>query len=231
MTGKNNVRDIFMGSNVFNNANFSDWEMNLRLSWDPRGFSILQRDLLGLSQDLIRIVEIEFWKTHSDDNMTAQSIMLAGMTQQFRRQNKGLDPYELLAKLHDLHRSNIRSQRYELQKKLFRARMSEGTSVEHHVSQMITDIEQLGQLGIVFEAETSIDLILQSLPDSWSGFIMNYNMINQEHTLGELMSTLHEAENELLKSKKREAYFTSTSHSSRAWPRIDICRVDLVSIA
>ena len=137
----------------------------------------------------------------------------------------------MMAKLHDLHRSNLRSQRYEFQKKIFHARMSEGTSVEYHVSQMITDIEQLGQLGIVFEAETSIDLILQSLPDSWSGFIMNYNMINQEHTLGELMSTLHEAENELLKSKKREAYFTSTSHSSRAWPRIDICRVDLVSIA
>ena len=43
---------------------------------------------------------------------------------------------------------------------------------------MIADIEQLGQLGITFEAETSIDLILQSLPDYWGGFIMNYNMMN-----------------------------------------------------
>ena len=93
--------------------------------------------------------------------------MLATMTQQFRRQNKGLDLYNMLAKLHDFYRSNLRSQRNELQKKLFRARMLEGTYVEHHVSQMITDIEQLSQMGIVFEAETSIDLILQSLPDTW----------------------------------------------------------------
>ena len=66
----------------------------------------------------------------------------------------------MFEKLHDLHRSNLRLQRYELQKKLVRTRMSEGTSVEPHVSQMIVDIEQLAQMGIVFEAETSIDLIL-----------------------------------------------------------------------
>ena len=71
--------------------------------------------------------------------------------------------------------------------------MSEGTSVEHHVSQMIADIDQLTQMGIVFEAKTSIDLILKSLPDTWSGFIMNYNMMNQEKTLGELMAMLKEA--------------------------------------
>ena len=84
---------------------------------------------------------------------------------------------------------------------------------------MITDIEQLGQLGITFEAETSIDLILQSLPDCWGGFIMNYNMMNQEKTLGELMAMLKEAEPELQKGKKREAYLTSTSHKAKAWPK------------
>ena len=86
--------------------------------------------------------------------------MFFAMTPQYHRQNKGLDPYNMMLKLKDLHRSNLRSQNYELQKKLFRSRMSEGTSFEHYVSQMITDIEQLGQQGIVFEAETSIDLIL-----------------------------------------------------------------------
>ena len=60
--------------------------------------------------------------------------MLAVMTPQFRRQNKGMDPYSMMLKLKDLHRSNLRSQKYELQKKLFRSRMSEGTSVEHYVS-------------------------------------------------------------------------------------------------
>ena len=60
--------------------------------------------------------------------------MLAAMTPQFRCQNKGMDTYSMMLKLKDLHRSNLRSQKYELQNKLFRARMSEGTSVKHHVS-------------------------------------------------------------------------------------------------
>ena len=48
---------------------------------------------------------------------------------------------------------------------------------------------------------------------------MNYNMMNQDNTIGELMSTLREAENELLKGKKHGAHFASTSQSSRAWPK------------
>ena len=48
---------------------------------------------------------------------------------------------------------------------------------------------------------------------------MNYNMMNQDDTLGELMSILREAENELLKGMKREALFASASQSPRAWPK------------
>ena len=48
---------------------------------------------------------------------------------------------------------------------------------------------------------------------------MYYNMMNQEQTLGVLMSTLREAEIELLKGKKRDAHFTSTSRAPRAGPK------------
>ena len=72
----------------------------------------------------------------------------------------------MLARLQDLHRSNKRMQRYELVKKLFRSRMTDDMSVESHVAQMITDIDELANMGIVFEAEITVDMILQSLPDS-----------------------------------------------------------------
>ena len=74
-------------------------------------------------------------------------------------------------------------------------------------------------MGIILEAETTIDLILQSLPDTWRGFIIKYNLMNQDDTLGELMSILKEAENELLKGNKHEAHSASTSQSSKAWPK------------
>ena len=134
MMGKNSVRDIIMGENVFNGTNFSDWEMNLKIVLGSKKLLYTIDKPLGPKLGPEEIVEHELWKTHSDDNCTAQSIMLATMTQQFHRQNKGLDPYNMLAKVHDLHRSNLRLQKYELQKKLFRARMSDGTSVEQHMS-------------------------------------------------------------------------------------------------
>ena len=48
---------------------------------------------------------------------------------------------------------------------------------------------------------------------------MNYNMMNQHQPLRELMSTLRETEKEILKGKKREAHFASTSQTPRAWPK------------
>ena len=123
-----------MGDNILNGANFFDWEINLKIVLGSEKLLYTIERPLGPKPRFDQIVELELWKTHNDDNSTAQSIMFAAMTQQFRRQIRGLDPYEMIAKLNDLHRSNLRSQRYELQKKLFRAPMSEGTSVEHHVS-------------------------------------------------------------------------------------------------
>ena len=178
MTGKGNVRDIIMGENVFKGTNFADWEMNLRIVLGAERLLYTINTPLGPKPTPDQTLDLELWKTHSDDCDTAQSIMLALMTQYFRRQNRDLDPYTMMARLQDLHRSNKRMQRYELVRKFFRARMSEGMSVESHVAQMIANIEQLTQMGIVFKVETCIDLILQSLPDTWSGFIMNYDLLN-----------------------------------------------------
>ena len=109
MTGKVNVRDIIMGENVFNGMNISDWDMNLRIVLGSERLLYTIERPIGPKPTADKVIDLEIWKTHHDDNMTAQSIILAAMTQQFRRQNKGLDPYEMMAKLHDLHRSNRRS--------------------------------------------------------------------------------------------------------------------------
>ena len=165
MTGKGNIRDIIMGDNVFKGTNFADWEMNLKIVLGAeRLLYTIQRPLPPKPTEPL---ELELWKTHSDDCDQAQSVMLAAMTQHFRRQNRDLDPYNMMARLRDLHRTNKRMERYELVRKLFRSRMTDGASVEVHVTQMIADIDELAKMGIVLEAELTIDMLLQSLPDSW----------------------------------------------------------------
>ena len=80
MARKISVRDIIMGENIFKGKNFPDWEMNLRIVLGAEKlFYVIERPLEpepGLEQP----VEHEIWKTHHDDNFTAQSVMFAAMT-------------------------------------------------------------------------------------------------------------------------------------------------------
>ena len=114
--------NVFKGENFFKGTNFFDWEMNLRIFLGAERLLYTIQTPLGPKPKPDQLLELELWKTHSDDNSTAQSIILAAMTQHFHRQNKDLDPYNMLARLHDLHRSNKRTQRYELQKNRFHSR-------------------------------------------------------------------------------------------------------------
>ena len=155
------------------------------------------------------------WRKHHDDNIQAQCIMLAGMNPTFRRQNKGYTAYQIMARLQDLHASSVRSERYDVSRRLFGSRMQEGTSVEKHISDMIACIDRLAALNFLMDAELYIDLVLQSLPPSWSSFVLNYNMLHKELTLGELMSMAKDAEPEINKGRKREAHIAESSQKGK----------------
>ncbi|XP_052198287.1 uncharacterized protein LOC127805574 [Diospyros lotus] len=144
----------------------------------------------------------EAWKTHKGDMITAQCIILAAMTPEHRCQHKGYTAYEIMARLKDLYEKRTRYERYDVAKKLFRCRMAEGSSVEKHVTEMIGYIDRLSELGVGMDAELTIDFVLQSLPDCYGQFIMNFNMMNMDKTLGELLSMLQEAEPEINKKAK-----------------------------
>ncbi|GAV68778.1 zf-CCHC domain-containing protein/UBN2_2 domain-containing protein, partial [Cephalotus follicularis] len=59
---------------------------------------------------------------------------------------------------------------------------------------MIDMIEQLAQLGFVMDHDLYVDLILTSLPKSFSQFLVNFHMNKIEVTLSELIAMLRTAE-------------------------------------
>ena len=69
-----------MGENFFNGANFSDWDMNLRILLGVEKLLYIIERHLGPEPGPERPVDHELWKTHRDDNFTTQSVMLATMT-------------------------------------------------------------------------------------------------------------------------------------------------------
>ena len=105
-----------------------------------------------------------------------------------------MDAHTILMHLQELYDVAGRTARYEISKELFGCRMSEGSSVNDHVLKMINLIERLGQLGFAMDGELSQDLVLQSLPSSFSQFVVNFHMNKLDVSLPELHNMLKTAE-------------------------------------
>ena len=77
--------------------------------------------------------------------------------------------------------------------------MEEHSSVSEHVVKMSGYVQRLNALECKIPNELTIDRVLQSLPPSFKGFVMNYNMHGMAKTLSEVFVMLKTAEVEIKK--------------------------------
>ena len=68
--------------------------------------------------------------------------------------------------------------------------MAEGTSVREHCLKTISNLNTLEVLGANIDGESQVDMIFQSLPESFKEFRLNYNMNKKIYSLSELMNKL-----------------------------------------
>ncbi|KAK8596840.1 hypothetical protein V6N12_065319 [Hibiscus sabdariffa] len=72
--------------------------------------------------------------------------------------------------------------------------MSEGSPVGAHVIKMMGYIQTLENLGFPLNDQLAIDVIMQSLSDSFNQFVLNFNMNEINKTLPQLLGMLRTAE-------------------------------------
>ena len=77
--------------------------------------------------------------------------------------------------------------------------MEENSSVSEHILKMFGYHNHFTQLGVNLPVDSVIDRVLQSLPPSYKGFMMNYNMQGMNKTIPELFAMLKAAEVEIKK--------------------------------
>ena len=87
-----------------------------------------------------------------------------------------------------------RSARQETMRQIYNTKMAEGSSVREHCLTMISNLNTLEVLGADIDKESQVDIILQSLPESFKEFRLNYNMNKKIYSLSELMNELVAAE-------------------------------------
>ena len=96
-----------------------------------------------------------------------------------------------------LYQEQARHERFEVSKALFQSKLAEGAPVSPHVLKMIGYVENLERLGFPLGKELATDLILQSLPDRFCQFVLNFNMNDMDKSLPELLAMLRTVEQNL----------------------------------
>ncbi|KAK8553907.1 hypothetical protein V6N12_030886 [Hibiscus sabdariffa] len=183
-----------------NGINFLDWFRNLRivLKQERKEYVIEEAVPNDPGPNASRADKDKF-KKHMDDMVDVGCLMLATMTPELQKQHENMVAYEMIQNLKAIYEGQARQERYETSKALFQSKMSEGSPVGAHVIKMMGYIQALEKLGFALNDELATDVILQSLPDSFNQFVMNFNMNEINKTLPQLLGMLRTAESNMKK--------------------------------
>ncbi|KAK8594308.1 hypothetical protein V6N13_126117 [Hibiscus sabdariffa] len=182
----------------FNGINFLDWFRNLRIVLkQERKEYVIEEDVPIDPGADASTADKDKYKKHMDDMLDVGCLMLATMTPELQKQHEDMVAYEMIQNVKNIYEGQARQERYETSKALFQCKMSEGAQVGAHVIKMMGYIQTLERLGFALNNELAIDVILQSLPDSFNQFVLNFNMNEFNKTLPQLLGMLRTAESNM----------------------------------
>ena len=180
---------------------FLDCFRNLRIVLkQERKLYVLDEPLPKEPADNAPRAEKNAYEKHHNDSIDVACLMLATMSSELQKDLENMEAYDMIFNLKEMFQQQARQERYETAKALHSCKMAEGTSVSAHVLKMKGYIEHLDRLRFPLSQELATDLILNSLPDSYGQFVMNYNMNEMDKSISKLHTMLKTAEQNI-KSK------------------------------
>ena len=112
-----------------------------------------------------------------------------------------MDAYTIIGHLKEMFQEKARIERFSTIKALLSYKLTAGSSLAPHVLKMKDHLEDLERLGLKIKQDLAIDISLQSLPEPYDGFVMNYNMYSMNKTVSELHGMLKIAEKNIKTTK------------------------------
>ncbi|KAK8660380.1 hypothetical protein V6N13_051306 [Hibiscus sabdariffa] len=184
-----------------NDINFLDWFRNLRIILkQERNVYVIKEPVLDEPAANAPRADKDKFKKHIDDMLHVGCLMLATTVHELQKQHKDMRAYEMIQNLKEINKGQARQERYETSKALFQCKMNEGSLVGAHVSKMMNYIQTLEKLGFPLKNELATDVMLQSLPNSFKPFVLNFNMNEMDKTLPQLLGMLRTAEGNIKKN-------------------------------
>ncbi|XP_078151434.1 uncharacterized protein LOC144546757 [Carex rostrata] len=143
--------------------------------------------------------DITKYNKHKEDELDVQGLVVSIMGPELQRRFMDTKTYIICDQLKNMFQEQARIERFKVTKSLLGHRLAEGGSMGTHMLRMTSDVEQLEKLNAPISKEFATDIILHSLPPSFSGFIMNFHMLGMDKSLQELQGMLRIADGDMKK--------------------------------
>ena len=121
----------------------------------------------------------------------AKCYILTSISNVLQHQMKDVEvALDIMLSLKEMFGEQGRSARQETMRQIYNTKMAKGISVREHCLRMISHLNTPEVLGADIDGESQVDMILQSLLESFKEFRLNYNMNKNIYTLSKLMNEL-----------------------------------------
>ncbi|KAL4333478.1 hypothetical protein GQ457_07G012200 [Hibiscus cannabinus] len=187
-----------------NGINFLDWFRNLRIVLKhERKEYVIEEPVPDEPEANAPRVEKDKIKKHMDDMLDVGCLMLATMVPELQKQHEDMRSYEMLQNLKEIYEGQARQERYETSKAPFQRKMNKGSPIGAHVIKMMGYIQTLEKLRFPLKNELTTDVILQSLLNSFKPFVLNFNIIEINKTLPQLLGMLRTVKGNMQKNNSK----------------------------
>ena len=129
--------------------NYKDWLQNIKIVLDSKKLThVLERDpsTLPAHPSIDQRASLKKWM---DEDNKARFYILSLMSDELQCQHEDIKTSrQMLAHLQEMFGEQSRAAKYQVTKRLFKAHMHDGQSVQDHCLMMIKDLEELEKLNI-----------------------------------------------------------------------------------
>ena len=196
---------MILTQNKLTGDNYVDWKRNLDivLTAENHKQALTKSCPLEPIEESSKEEREEYasWK-RSDE--VARCYILASMSNVLQQQHVGMESAaDIILNLSELFGGQTRQAKQAAIRKLMNLRMKTGTSVRNHMLEVIGLLNEIEIMGGEIDGETQVDMILETLPDSFDSFKLNYSMNKLKYSLSELMKELQAAETLFNKGKNK----------------------------
>ncbi|XP_024043203.1 uncharacterized protein LOC112099906 [Citrus clementina] len=140
----------------------------------------------------------------------AKRYILASISMELHKKHRSMETFtEIMASLHQIFGQNTHFAREAALKCITDIKMEEGTKVRDHVLKMMDYLNEVEIHSVQINDKSKINMVIESLPDTFKEFNISYILNNQDMTLIELMHELHAIEEFYHSRKLPEKRFSS----------------------